>query len=112
VRGDTVTSYHAEQRVADMILSHIRRQCTNSKGKINYNKMYRKLRRYTIFVYRDGGNSTPCQECSDYLYIYGFRTIICTHEGQMVKYNLADYRSTHLSNTQKKLHMGKIIVNK
>jgi hypothetical protein len=107
VNGDNVTSYHAERRVADKILADLRPQCKNANGKINYNKLYRKLRRYTILLYRDDGNSTPCQECSDYLYGNGFRTIISTHEGKMVKYNLADYRSTHLSNSQKKFHMGK-----
>jgi hypothetical protein len=107
VNGQAVTSYHAERRVADQILVNLTRQCTISNGKVNYCKLYRKLRRYTIFVYRNDGNSTPCQECSDYLYANGFRTIICTHEGNMVKYNLADYRSKHLSNAQKKFHMGR-----
>jgi cytidine deaminase len=95
------TSYHAEQRVADVILKKVSKQCIKN-NKVNEKKLKRKLRKYTILVYRDEKNSTPCQICSDYLYDNGFRKIICTHNGELVKYNLADYRSSHLSDSQKK----------
>ena len=73
-----------------------------NKGKVDEKKLRRKLRKYTIVVYRDGNDSTPCQMCSDYLYKNGFRNIICTHNDEYVKYDLAKYRSTHLSSSQMK----------
>lgn len=102
IHGHFCTSYHAECRVADVILKKVRKQCINKNGKIDYTKLRRKLAKYTIVVYRDGRDSTPCQMCSDYLYKNGFRTIICTHKGELVKYDLAKYRSVHLSDSQTK----------
>lgn len=95
------TSYHAECIVADSILKHVNKQCIQN-GKVNQKKLMRKLSKYTIIVHREGGDSTPCQMCSDYLYKKGFRKIICTHKGKLVKYDLADYRSVHLSDCQRK----------
>lgn len=77
------------------------KQCTQN-GRINQNKMIRKLRKYTILVHRNGADSIPCQVCCDYLYDKGFRKVICTYDNQLVKFNLADYRSIHLSDSQKK----------
>lgn len=104
VNGKCTTSYHAEQRVADNILKHLRKQCMDKRGNVNYKKLHRKIRKYTIIVDRRGGDSTPCQVCSDYLYMNGFRKIICTHDGKLIKYDLSLYRSTHLSNSQMKFY--------
>ena len=104
VKSQCTSTYHAEQRIADIIFKKVCKQCTTKNGKINYDKVKRKLRKYTIVVDRRGADSTPCQACSDYLYHQGFRTIICTHNGKMTTYDLAKYRSTHLSNSQGKFY--------
>lgn len=97
------SSYHAECRLADYILKQVKKQI-NRNGRSNINKLHRKLRRYTIVVYRgDGKDSAPCKMCTDYLRDTGFRDVICYIDGQLVKLNIQTYKTEHLSYSQMKM---------
>jgi hypothetical protein len=66
--------------------------------------MIRKLRKYVIIVYRgDGLDSAPCQLCGEYLKQNGFRKVVCYKDGELVKFDLQNYSSDHLSYAQRKL---------
>lgn len=76
--------------------------------------MYRKLRKYTLYVVRINANnelteSKPCAECQKFLEKYFPGKIVYSSDnGELVKVRRAsDLNSTHLSHYQRKYNPRK-----